>query len=341
MSVVGAPKGASDSDLGGHKIKVPDSLQSLYERSVTNLSEDQRPLLYNLLGRNADVFSCGPGDLGHTDLVQHKINTGDAAPIRQPPRRLPSLIKEEAHKAVTEMLEQGLIESSTSPWASPIVLVKKKDGNWRFCVDYRKLNDVTKKDSYSLPRVDDTLDRLAGMQWFSTLDLKSGYWQVEMEAKDKEKMAFTTGNGLWQFKVMPFGLCNAPARLMDRVLAGLPPETAMVYIDDILVSGQTFQEQLDNLEQVFQCLRNAKLKLSPKKCHLFQKQVKYLGHIISQNEVSTDPEKVKTVWEWPRPTCITRGATVPWTLLLLQTFYPPVCSHCCSTSPTFGIRTAI
>ena len=135
MSVVGAPKGASDSDLGSHKIKVPDSLQSLYERSVTNLSEDQRPLLYNLLGRNADVFSCGPWDLGHTDLVQHKINTGDAAPIHQPPRRLPSLIKEEAHKAVTEMLEQGLIESSTSPWASPIVLIKKKDGNWRFCVD--------------------------------------------------------------------------------------------------------------------------------------------------------------------------------------------------------------
>ena len=152
-------------------------------------------------------------------------------------------------------------------------------------------------------------DRLPSCSlWFLILDLKSGYWQVEMEAKDKEKTAFTTGNGLWQFKVMPFGLCNAPAtfeRLMDRVLAGLPPETAMVYIDDILVSGQTFQEQLDNLEQVFQCLRNAKLKLSPKKCHLFQKQVKYLGHIISQNGVSTDPEKVKTVWEWPRPTCIT------------------------------------
>jgi len=158
----------------------------LYERSVVNLSEDQKPLLYNLLGRNTDVFSCGSGDLGKTDLVRHKINTGDAAPIRQPPRRLPSLKKDEANKAVTEMLEQGLIETSTSPWASPIVLVRKKDGNWRFCVDYRKLNDVTRKDSYPLPRIEDTLDRLAGMQWFSTLDLKSGYWQVEMEPKDKE-----------------------------------------------------------------------------------------------------------------------------------------------------------
>ena len=212
------------------------------------------------------------------------------------------------HKAVTEMLEQGLIEPSTSPWASPIVLAKKKNGSWRFCVDYRKLNDVTRKDSYPLPRIDDTLDRLAGMQWFSTLDLKSGYWQVEMEPQDKEKTAFTTGSGLWQFTVMPFGLCNAPAtfeRLMDRVLAGLPPETALVYMDDILVPGRTFEKQLDNLERVFQCLRSAKLKLSPKKCHLFQKEVKYLGHVISRNGVSTDPEKVKAVWEWPLPTCTT------------------------------------
>ena len=157
------------------------------------------------------MFSQGPGDLGHTDLVRHKVNTGNAAPIRQPPRRLPSLKTDEAHKAVTEMLEQGLIEPSTSPWASPIVLTKKKDGSWRFCVDYRKLNDVTRKDSYPLPRIDDTLDRLAGMQWFSTLDLKSGYWQVEMEPQDKEKTTFTTGSGLWQFTVMAFGLCNAPA----------------------------------------------------------------------------------------------------------------------------------
>ena len=112
---------------------------------------------------------------------------------------------------------------------------------------------------------------------------------------------------------MPFGLCNAPAtfeHLMDRVVAGLPPEMALVYIDDILVSGQTFEKQLDNLEQVFQCLRNARLKLSPKKCHLFQKRVIYLGHTISQNRVSTDPEKVKVVWEWPQPTCITEVSSL-------------------------------
>ncbi len=198
------------------------------------------------------------------------------------------------------MHAQGLIEPSTSPWASPIVLVRKKDGGMRFCVDYRRLNLVTKKDSYPLPRIDDTLDQLAGMEWFSTLDLKSGYWQVELEAQDKEK----TVGGLWQFTVMPFGLCNAPAtfeRLMDRVLASLPPETALVYIDDLLVAGQTFKHQLECLERVFQRLMEANLKLSPGKCHLFRRQVKYLGHIISSSGVSTDPDKVRAVAEWPVP----------------------------------------
>ena len=158
------------------------------------------------------MFSASPGDIGCTGIVTHKINTGDARPIRQQARRLPLHKKQEAQKEIASMLEKGVIEPSCGPWASPIVLVKKADGSTRFCLDYRKLNAVTIKDSYPLPRIDDTLDALVGSRWFSTLDLSSGYWQVEVCEEDRPKTAFTTGaGGLYQFKVMPFGLCNAPA----------------------------------------------------------------------------------------------------------------------------------
>jgi hypothetical protein len=174
-----------------------------------------------------------------------------------------------------DMKSKGVIEESDSPWSSPVVLVRKKDGNLLFCVDYRRLN-VTKKDCFPLPRIDDTLDTLAGAKWFSTLDLKSGYWQVVLHPEHKEKTAFSTGQGLWQFTVMPFGLCNAPAtfeRLMESVLRGLTYEACLVYLDDVIVIGRTFQEQLDNLRRVLQRLREAHLKLNPEKCQLFRKEV--------------------------------------------------------------------
>ena len=187
--------------------KLPPHLKELYNRSVTGLAECECQELHRFLCEFSDIFSTGPHDLGCTDLVQHRIHTGEAAPIRQQPRRLPLCKREEAERAIKEMKE----------WSSPIVLVGKKDGSTRFCVDYRKLNDVTHKDS--------------------TLDLKSGYWQVPLDDAAKEKTAFSTGNGLWQFKVLPFGLCNAPAtfeRLMERVLLGLPASIALVYLDDIV-----------------------------------------------------------------------------------------------------------
>ncbi|GBN21578.1 Transposon Ty3-I Gag-Pol polyprotein [Araneus ventricosus] len=142
------------------------------------------------------------------------------------------------------MVDNRIIEESSGPWASPIGLVKKKDGSTRFCVDYTKLNEITKKDTYILPRIDDTLDALNGSQWFTTLDLKRGYWQVEVRPEDREKTAFTTGQRLWQFKVMPFGFCNAPAtfeRLMETVLHGLSSEACLVYLDDIIIVGRTFE----------------------------------------------------------------------------------------------------
>ena len=193
---------------------VPDSLE---------IASAERAKLRTLLYQLADVISVDSNDLGRTTLVQHEINTGDASPIRQPPRRLPFQQRQVVQELVSDMLKRGVVEQSNGPWSSPIVLVKKKDGTTRFCVDFRKINDLTKKDAHPLPRIDDTLDTLGGAQWFSTLDLASGYWQVEVHPPDREKTAFATPDGLYQFRVMPFGLCNAPGtfqRLMERVLQG-------------------------------------------------------------------------------------------------------------------------
>jgi hypothetical protein len=159
--------------------------------------------------------------------------------------------------------------------------------------------NVTKKDCFPLQRIDDTLDTLAGAKWFSTLDPKSGYWQVALHPEDKKKTAETTENAvLWQFTVMSFGLCNAPAtfeRLMESVLRGLTYEACLAYLDDVIVIGRTFQEQLYNLQKVFQRLRQAHLKLNPEKCQLFRREVRYLGHIVSASGVTTDPEKLGAV----------------------------------------------
>ena len=203
------------------------------------------------------------------------------------------------------MLQQGIVQPSTSPWSSPVVMVKKRDGTWRFCIDYRKLNAVTHQDAYPLPRIDETLDSLAGSTYFTTLDLAAGYWQVGIEECDKEKTAFSTRRGHFEFNVMPFGLTNAPAtfqRLMECVLAGLTGEQCLIYLDDIIVFSSTFDEHLQRLANVFAALRGAGLKLKPSKCFFAQKEVHYLGHVISTAGVSPDPAKTEVVSSYPIPT---------------------------------------
>lgn len=218
-----------------------------------NISEEEREQLYRLLLEYADVFVDSDDELGRTSAVQHSITTGDHQPIKQPCRQIPVARQEHAHKLVREMLERDVIQPSNSPCASPVVLAQKKDGSYRFCVDYRKLNSVTRKDAYRLPQIDETLEALGVSRWFSTLDLLTGYWQVEVKEEDRPKIAFSTREGLFQFKVMPFGLCNAPAtfqRLMDMVLARVKWSSCLVYIDDIVIMGKTFQRHVENLGQV-------------------------------------------------------------------------------------------
>ena len=283
-------------------------LENLCQEIEHSLSETEKTAVKCLLQRNKEAFKFKDSPLGRTEMVKHDIVTTSQQPIKQRARRFPIHQREEGQRLVDEMLSQGVIEPSTSPWASPVVLVKKKSGETRFCIDYRKLNAISIKDAYPLPRIDDCLDALAGAKCFSTLDLASGYWQVGMTEEAKLKSAFVTNGGLYQWKVMPFGLCNAPStfeRLMEKVLAGLTWQICLVYLDDVIVYSETVLEHIDRLEVIFQKLKKAGLTLKPKKCNLFRKQVPFLGHVVSAEGVSTDPEKIKSIQDWKVPKDLT------------------------------------
>ena len=212
---------------------------------------------------------------------------------------------DEVKTHLQKMLDLGAIRPSNSPWASAIVLVRKKDGRLRFCIDLRKLNNRTVKDAYSLPRIESILDSLGGAQIFSTLDLKAGYWQVEMAEECKAYTAFTCGPlGFYESDTMPFGATNAPAtfqRLMHDCLGELNMNWCIVYLDDIIIFSDTKEEHLKRLEAVFQKLCAAGLKLKPSKCFFFREEIEYLGQVVSGKGISTNPKKIEAVSKWPTP----------------------------------------
>ena len=221
---------------------LPEHLQQVWETNSPSLDDNQKQCFLQLLLKHQEVFAKSKHDLGRTDLVQHDIDTGDHRPIKQAPRCIPLNKRAVAEQEVQLMLENGIIEPSISAWSSQIVLVEKKDHSMRFCVDYRALNEVTKKDSYPLPRIDDCFDALTGTHWFSSIDLQSGYWQVGLSPSAMEKTAFSCPSGLFQFKVLPFGVCNGPPmfqRLMEHVLAGLQWKICLLYLDDFFVTSLT------------------------------------------------------------------------------------------------------
>lgn len=273
-----------------------------------NLSPCEQQEVKTLLEKYRQVFSKHDGDIGCTTLVQHQIPLLDEAPVRQRYRRLPPSQFAVVKAHIQDLVDKGVARPSCSPYASPIVVVQKKDGTIRLCVDYRLLNSKTRKDAYPLPRIEESLDALTGATLFSTLDLASGYNQVPMAEKDKEKTAFCTPFGLFEFNRMPFGLCNAPGtfqRLMERIFGDQSLNSLLLYLDDIVIFSSSFHQHLQRLELVFKRLQDHNLKLKLEKCHLFQAKVKYLGHVISANGVATDPDKIRTVLEWKRPNTLT------------------------------------
>ena len=270
----------------------------------SKLSEEQQTKLDALLVKYDDIFAYTPDQLGRSSIVQHRIDTGDHPPVRLRSYRTSPANREEIDKQITEMLDNGVISPSVSPWAAPVVLVKKSDGTMRFCVDYRKLNAITRKDSHPLPRITEALDSLGGAGWFTTLDLRSGYWQILMSEDSKEKTAFITHNGLYEFNVLPFGLCNSPAtfqRLMTHALRGLEWDICLVYIDDLIIFSRTFEDHLLHVEKVFKRLKEANVRLKPSKCYFVQSQVEYLGHIVSAEGLRPNPNKIKAVKDFPVP----------------------------------------
>ncbi len=271
----------------------------------TTLGEDQLQQVKDLLGGWESIFAQHEHDIGHVTSVRHRIRMTDETPFKQRHRRIPPAQYDEVRQHLRDMIAAGAIRPSHSPYASPVVLVRKKDGSLRVCIDFRELNGRTIKDSFPLPRIDDTLDALYGAKWFSSLDLKSGYWQIEMAEEDKAKTAFTTPLGFYECNRMPFGLTNAPAtfqRLMERCMGDMNLKECLVYLDDIIVYSATFEEHLQRLNSVFTRLQEYGLKLKPTKCHLFQQQVNYLGHVISADGISTDPAKTEALRTWTVPT---------------------------------------
>ena len=197
-------------------------------------------------------------------------------------------------------MQEGIVEPSSSEWASPPVLVRKKDGKLRYCIDYRKLNNVTVKDAFPIPKIETCLDTLRGSVYMSTLDMASGYYQVKL----KHKTEFITKYGLFQYTKLPFGLCNSPAtfsRVIQLVLQGLSWKECLAYLDDIVVLSTNFEDHMQSLIRVFTRFKQYNLKLKPSKCQLFQTKVKFLGKVVSNNEISVNPDSIEAVKKWVPP----------------------------------------
>src|SRR6218665_664524 len=285
--------------------EVESTIEPLWRNVADDVPAEIRQKLKNILLEHRAAFSLSEWDLGYTDILQHKIDTGNESPVRQPLRRQPLVLLPLIDEQVELMLSQGLIEKSYGDWASNVVIVTKKDGSPRFCIDYRAVNNKTRKDAFPLPLISECLDTLGGSSWFSTFDLRSGYHQVALHPDDRHKTAFVTRGGYYQFKVLPFGLTGSPScfsRLMTLIMSGLNFTTCLIYLDDIIIFSSDLDTHLERLILVLKRLTAANLKLKPSKCHLLQRKVLFLGHVVSGSGVATDPAKVDAVKNWPIPT---------------------------------------
>ena len=297
------PERPSSYELESDKPVLPE-----IEHLKGKIGEGDFEKLRDLLDRNAEVFSKHKADIGCCNFVEHEIELEEGAvPHREGARRM-TPHKSEACRAEIEMLlEYDMIEPSKSPWACGVVMAKKKGGQLRFCCDFRYLNTVTIKDAYPIPRIDESLSKLGDAKFFTTLDLGSAFWQVPLRKKDREKTGFACELGLYQWKRMPFGLCNATAtfqRLMAQALTGVTKKYGnllMCYVDDVVIATPTLEDHIDRLDEVLGCMKRAGLKCKPSKCEILRDSIKYLGRMVDRHGVRPDPEAVEAVMTWKAP----------------------------------------
>jgi len=288
-----------ENESRSHQFEKEIKVKYSVDTKAEDLSEEQQERVLILFEKWKAIFPKSSMDLGHTSAVRHKIELLNNEPFKEPCRRIPPALFGEVKQHIQEMLDIGAIRESKSPFSSNVVIVRKKDGTIRFCIDFRKLNARTKKDAYANPRVEDTLHMLSGAKYFSKLDLKSGYWQVELDEADKEKTAFQVW-GVWFFEAnrMPFGLCNAPAtfqRLMERCMGELNLKDCLIYLDDIIIYSADIDSHLERLDAVFKRLAEFNLTIKPSKCEFFKTETTYLGHVVSSEGIKADPKKTDAV----------------------------------------------
>lgn len=271
--------------------------------SKSAVAGTEKEQLEKLIVSYADVFSEGKRDIGKCKggVHHHIYLKPDTVPVKQQLRRIPFTYQDEAKKDLKAMLEDGVIEKSSSEWASPLVLVRKSSGDLRICVDYRKLNQATQVTSYPLPNITEALDRLADASYFTTIDMVSGYHQVEVAPEDRAKTAFITPYGLFQYCRMPFGLSGAPGTfqaVVEDMLQVLEAEDMLAYLDDVICFHSRFEDHLQGIERLLRAVRKARFKLSGKKCQLQTKSVNFLGHTIDQDGIRPQPEKIDIISQW-------------------------------------------
>ena len=284
----------------GSKYRLPPGLSL----ESCSLDQEEKEQVVRLVQKHDQVFSKSQFDVGYCDRIPHRINTVDNQAINEPYRRISPHCVQEVKTLLQGLLNQGIIRPSESPYASAVVLVKKRDGGLRLCVDYRKLNAKTIRDAFPLPRIEESLEALQGAKYFSAIDLAHGYHQVAMDPVSVEKTAFRVPFGLYEFTRMPFGLANAPGtfqRVMEQCLGDMNLSELLIYLDDILVYSSTVEEHLQRLDKVFTKLRDFGLKIKGKKCSLFRCEVNYLGHVINAQGIGVDRDKIQRIQDWPVP----------------------------------------